>query len=117
MAYYEVFVAPVPQDKLDDYFALSAQMAPIWKEMGVISVLDARPADAPVGKLTSFPRAVMCGEDEVPVFGFMTFRDKAHRDEVMASAMQYPGMSALMMQAPMDGKRMIFGGFTAETEA
>ena len=117
MTYYETFVAPVPRDKLDDYFALSAQMAPMWKAHGVLSVVETRPENVPMGKITSFPQAVACGEGEVPIFGFMTFRDRAHRDAVMEKAMADPAMGALMMQAPLDGKRMIFGGFAAEIEA
>lgn len=116
MTYYETFVAPVPRDKLDDYFALSAKMAPMWKTHGVLTVVEARPENVPVGKVTSFPQAVQCGEGEVPVFGFMTFHDRAHRDRVMEQAMADPAMGALMMQAPLDGKRMIFGGFVAEIE-
>ena len=91
-------------------------VALVWNALGVLSVVETRPADVPMGKITSFPRAVQCGEGEVPVFGFMTFRDKAHRDQVMEKAMADPEMGALMMQAPLDGKRMIFGGFTAEIE-
>lgn len=117
MTYYETFVAPVPRDKLDDYFALSAQMAPMWKAHGVLSVVETRPENVPMGKITSFPQAVACAEGEVPIFGFMTFRDRAHRDAVMEKAMADPAMGALMMEAPLDGKRMIFGGFTAEIEA
>ena len=116
MTYYETFVAPVPKERLEDYFALAAKMLPMWKEHGVLSVVETRPDNVPMGKLTSFPQAVMCGEGEVPIFGFMTFRDKAHRDAVMEKAMADPAMGALMMQAPLDGKRMIFGGFSAEIE-
>ena len=116
MTYYESFVAPVPRDKLDAYFALAAKMVPIWKAHGVLSVVEARPENAPVGKLTSFPQAVQCKAGEVPVFGFMTFHDRAHRDKVMAQAMADPAMETLMMQIPLDGKRMIFGGFVAEID-
>ena len=111
MTYYETFVAPVPIDKLDAYFAIAAKMAPMWKALGALTVVETRPDDVPMGKVTSFPRAVQCDDGEVPVFAFMTFRDRAHRDSVMEQAMSDPAMEALMMQMPMDGKRMIFGGF------
>lgn len=116
MLYYETFVAPVPRDKLDDYFAIAAQMAPMWKALGAVAVMEAKPDNAPVGKLTSFPQAVMCDDGEVPVWGFLVFRDRAHRDEVMEKAMADPAMGALMMNTPLDGKRMIFGGFAAQIE-
>lgn len=117
MTYTDAFVAPVPKDKLDDYFVIAAKMAPLWKAHGVLRVVEARPDDVPVGEITSFPRAVQCGPDELPVFGFMTYRDRAHRDAVLEAAMADPEIIKLMMEAPMDGKRMIFGGFTAETDA
>lgn len=116
MTYFETFVAPVPQDKLDEYFELADKMAPLWKAYGVLSLLDARPQDVPMGKRTSFPQAVQCDDGEVPVFGFMTFRDRAHRDAVMEQAMTDPVMGALMQKVPIDGKRMIFGGFSGEIE-
>jgi uncharacterized protein YbaA (DUF1428 family) len=114
MTYFETFVAPVPLDQLEEYFALAAKMAPIWKSYGVLSLLDARPENVPMGKITSFPQAVQCDDGEVPVFGFMTFHDRAHRDLVMEQAMGDPVMGALMRKVPMDGKRMIFGGFSGE---
>lgn len=113
MTYFETFVVPVPQDRLDEYFTIAAKMAPMWKAMGALSVVEARPENVPMGKVTSFPQAVQCDDGEVPVFGFMTFRDRAHRDAVMEQAMSDPEIGALMMQVPMDGKRMIFGGFEA----
>lgn len=116
MTYYQTFVAPVPRDKLDAYFALSAQMAPMWKAHGALTVVETRPENVPIGKVTSFPQAVQCAPDEVPVFGFMTFQDRAHCDRVMEQAMADPAMGALMRHAPLDGKRMIFGGFVAELE-
>ncbi|WP_323007105.1 DUF1428 domain-containing protein [Pseudorhodobacter sp.] len=119
MTYYEIFVVPVPRDKLDEYFAVSAQMVPMWKALGVgaVSVVETRPENVPTGKVTSFPLAVKCERGELPVFAFMTFRDRAHRDAVIETAMADPAMGALMRQVPMDARRMIFGGFTAEIEA
>lgn len=116
MSYYETFVAPVPRDKLDDYFAISAKMVPIWKAHGALTVVEARPENVPNGKDSSFPQAVKCAANEVPAFGFITFRDRAHRDEVIEKAMADPAMGALMLQLPLDAKRMIFGGFIAEIE-
>jgi uncharacterized protein YbaA (DUF1428 family) len=116
MTYYQTFVAPVPKARLDEYFALAKKMTPLWKAYGALSVVDARPDNAPSGKLTSFPQAVICAEDEVPVLSFVTFRDRAHCDEVMEKAMTDPAMETMMMQAPLDGKRMIIGGFLAEVD-
>ena len=71
------------------------------------------PADSgqPLGGSTSFPRSVMAKEDETVVFSYITYRDRAHRDEVTAAAMKHQGFIALMNNPPFDGKRMIWGGF------
>lgn len=92
MTYYQTFVAPVPQEKLEDYFALAKQMPPIRKAPIALAVVDVRPDNARKGKVTSFPQAVMCMDGEVPAFGFMTFRDKAHWGAIMAKTMVDPAM-------------------------
>jgi uncharacterized protein YbaA (DUF1428 family) len=116
MAHVETYVMPVPKAQLDDYFTLVREMAPLWKEFGVASMTEFRPLDVPMGKLTSFPQAVMATEDETVVMGMMTFRDKAHRDSVMDVGMADERMQALFQKMPVDGKRMIWGSFTTEVE-
>ena len=50
-------------------------------------------------------------DGEEVVVSYVTFRDRAHRDAVMAAAMQHKGFMAMMNDAPFDGKRMIWAGF------
>ena len=64
-----------------------------------------------MGEVTSFPRAVQAREDEVVVFSWIVYKDKASRDDIMAKVMQHPRMKEWMDNPPFDGKRMIFGGF------
>lgn len=116
MAYVETYIMPVPKAQLEAYFALVKQMLPLWKEFGVVKMTEYRPVDVPVGKITSFPRAVMATEDETVVMGSMTFRDKAHRDSIMDGAMADERMGALFQKMPVDGKRMIWGSFVTELE-
>ena len=70
--------------------------------------------DTPVGVITSFSRTVQLGDDEVAVCGFITFRDRAHPDEVNAKAMADDRMNDAMRDAPVDGKRLIWGGFEVQ---
>ncbi|HQR90261.1 MAG TPA: DUF1428 family protein, partial [Caulobacter sp.] len=67
--------------------------------------------DVPYGELTSFPRAVQATDDEIVVFSWITYTDRAHRDAVMAKVMADERMKPAMDNMPFDGKRMIFGGF------
>lgn len=111
MAYVDFYVLAVRRDALDAYFRIARDSAALWLENGALSVVETRGEDTPYGTLTSFPRAVMATEDEVMVVGYVTFQDRAHRDAVNARAMADTRMMDAMEQAPVDGKRMIWGGF------
>ena len=111
MPYIDMYVMPVLPEHLDTYFRIARETAPLWLELGALAVTEARGDNTPVGELTSFPRAVQATGQEVVVCGFVTFRDRAHRDAVNAIVMADPRMNAAMENAPVDGKRMIWGGF------
>jgi PhnB protein len=68
--------------------------------------------DAPAGKVTSFPQSVALKADETVFAGIITYRSRAHRDEVNAKAMKDPRLAGMTPETmPFDGKRMFFGGF------
>jgi uncharacterized protein YbaA (DUF1428 family) len=113
MAYVESYVLPVETSRLDDYRKIAIESADIWLRLGALSVMEATGVDTPMGSVTSFPRAVQLTPDETVVVAYLTFRDRAHRDEVMKKMEADPQMIALFETAPVDGKRMIWGGFTA----
>ena len=111
MAYVDGFIVPVPVAAVDAYLALAAHAAEVWLENGALSVVEAEADDAPIGEVTSFPRSVLATADETVFFSYITYRDRAHRDEVNARVMADPDMMARMNTAPFDAKRMIWGGF------
>ena len=112
MAYVDGFILAVKKDRLDEYKDMARLAASVWKEYGAHDYVEALADDAPYGELTSFPRAVMAKDDEIVVFSYATYRDRAHRDEVMKKVMADPRMDPGDMSTwPFDGKRMIFGGF------
>jgi uncharacterized protein YbaA (DUF1428 family) len=114
MSYIDVYVLPVSPADLETYFTIARKTAPLWLEHGALAVTEARGEDTPMGEITSFPRSVQVKDDEVVICGFVTFRDRAHRDEVNAKVMTDPRMNDAMRDAPVDGKRMIWGGFAVE---
>jgi len=116
MAYVDGFVVPVRKDKLEDYKALAHKGAEVWMEHGALSYVECIADDAPYGEVTSFPRAVQLAEDEIVIFSWITYKDRAHRDAVMAKVMADERLKADMASMPFDGKRMIFGGFQAFLE-
>ena len=108
MAYVDGFVLPVPKDKIDAYKALAKRAGDIWKEHGALDFVECVGDDVPYGKVTSFPRAVLAKENEVVVFSWIVYRNRAERDAINAKVMADP---RLEKELPFDGKRLIFGGF------
>ncbi len=111
MSYLDSFVVPVKRADLDAYRQIAAEMARRWRGLGALTVTEAVADGLPWGQATSFPRAVLAEPDEVVVVATMTFRNKAHKDAVTAAAFADPQMLALMERTPVDGARMIWGGF------
>jgi uncharacterized protein YbaA (DUF1428 family) len=111
MAYVDGFLAAVPKSKLDTYKQLSRQCEPIWREFGAINYVECAGDDTPYGELTSFPRAVQAKDDEIVIFSWITYHDRATRDAANKKIMADERLKKMMENAPFDGKRMVFGGF------
>ena len=108
MAYVDGFVIPVPMDKVDTYKAQAKRAGDIWKEHGALDFVECISDDVPYGEVTSFPRAVLAKDDEVVVFSWIIYRDRAERDAINAKVMADPRLDKTMA---FDGKRLIYGGF------
>lgn len=114
MQYVDGFVLPVPKKSLQAYRRLATKAGKIWREHGALAVRECVADDVKVGKLTSFPRSVKLKRSETVIFSWIVFKSRAHRDAVNAKVMADPRLAKMMDPAsmPVDGKRMIFGGFT-----
>jgi uncharacterized protein YbaA (DUF1428 family) len=111
MSYVDGFVLAVPKANIDAYKALAQLAGSVWMEFGALSYVECVGNDVPYGELTSFPRAVQATDDEIVVFSWITYRDKASRDDIMAKVMADERLKSDMADMPFDAKRMIFGGF------
>jgi len=111
MAYVDGFLAAVPKSKLDTYKAMARQCEPIWREFGAIDYVECAGDDTPYGELTSFPRAVQARDEEIVIFSWIVYPDRATRDAANKKIMADERLKKIMGQAPFDGKRMVFGGF------
>lgn len=111
MAYVDGFVMVVPKDRIDDYEKVAQEAGAVWKEYGAQSVMECIADDVPYGELTSFPRAVQAGEDEVVFFSWIVYESREARDSVNERVMADERTKGDMAQMPFDGKRMIYGGF------
>jgi uncharacterized protein YbaA (DUF1428 family) len=112
MAYIDGFVVPVPKNKLESYKEWARLGASVWREYGALDYQEFVADDVKPGKLTSFPQSVQLKDDETVVFSWITYKSRAHRDEVNEKVMKDPRMKNDPATWPFDGKRMIYGGFS-----
>ena len=113
MAYVDGFIVPVPKNKVKDYLKLAKLSAKVWREHGALEYREAVADDAPVGKITSFPRSVQRKPNETVIFSWITYKSRRHRDAVLKKVMKDKRLEPMMQPGamPFDTKRMIYGGF------
>ena len=116
MKYVDGFVLAVANDKKEAYIKHSQEAAKVFKEYGVLSLVESWGDEVPDGEITSFPLAVKCKDNETVCFSWLTWPSKKVRDENMAKIMEDPRMHPDNNPMPFDGKRMIFGGFEVIVE-
>jgi uncharacterized protein YbaA (DUF1428 family) len=117
MAYVDGFVIAVPTANRAAYQKIAEEAAIVFKEYGALKVVECWGDDVPEGKVTSFPMAVKCEENETVVFSWIIWPSRQARDEGNQKAMADPRMQSMPESMPFDGKRMIFGGFEVLLEA
>ena len=108
--YVDGFVVPVPESKKDAYLAMAEKAAPIFQEYGALRVVEAWGDDTTDGQVTDYHRATLKQADEKVVYSWVEWPDKATRDAGWAKIMQDERMKP-DGDMPMDGKRMMWGGF------
>jgi uncharacterized protein YbaA (DUF1428 family) len=113
MPYVDGFVVPVPKKNLDAYRKIALKAGKIWMEHGALEFKECVAEDVKPGKLTSFPQSVKLKPDEVVVFSYIVYRNRAARDKINKKVMEDPRLKSMMegKDMPFDGKRMVYGGF------
>jgi len=109
MNYIDGMVAAVPTASKEKFIAHARISGELFKEYGALSTHENWGVDVPDGKVTDLKRAVQAKPDETVVFSWITWPDKATRDNGWQKMMTDPRMQNMDM--PFDGQRMIFGGF------
>ena len=108
--YTDGFCVPVPEAKREDYRALAAKMAKVFRQHGASRVVEAIASDVQRGEVTDFYRAVKAEDGETIVFSFIEWPDKAIRDQAWQKIMSDETMKP-EGQMPFSGQRMFWGGF------
>lgn len=116
MTYIDGFVAAVPTANREKYRKHAETAGGIFKEHGALRLVECWGDDVPQGKVTSFPMAVKCQDDETVVFSWITWPSRKARDEGMKKVMADPRMQPGTNPMPFDGKRLIYGGFEVLVE-
>lgn len=116
MSYVEGFVCAVPTKNKEEYCAHAKTAAAVFKKYGAEKVVECWGDDIPEGKVTSFPMAVKCKDDETVVFSWVWWPSKKVYDEGMPKVFDDPICDPKQNPMPFDGSRLIFGSFEVIVE-
>ncbi|WP_208542797.1 DUF1428 domain-containing protein [Luteimonas yindakuii] len=108
--YYQGFALAVPAQNKDAYTDMAGKGWDMVRKSGALGVVEAWGEDVPHGKRTDFHRATQAQDDEVIVFSWINWPDRATCDAAAKAMEQDTDMAQWEM--PFDGKRMIWGGFS-----
>src|SRR4051812_50042032 len=107
MDYIDGFVAAVPTANRERFTKHAQETAAIFKECGARRVVECWGDDVPQGKLTSFPMAVQCKEDETGGFLWIVWASRQGKNAGMKKKEKKQGVEAGKMA--FDGQRADYG--------
>ena len=111
MTYVDGYVAAVPTANREKFKKHAEAAAKVFKEHGVLKVVECWGDDVPDGQVTSFPMAVKRKDDETVVFSWIVWPSREARKAAWEKVMADPRMQPDKNPMPFDGKRMIYGSF------
>lgn len=121
--YVEGFVFKVSEKNIAAYKKMAREGAEVWKKFGALDYkeckgediatigMDGKPAPMTFAKLTGLKPA------ETVWFSFITYKNKAHRNQVNKKVMAYFDKKYANMtnfEMPFDEKHLARGGFSVE---
>ncbi|MFM9956903.1 MAG: DUF1428 domain-containing protein [Phycisphaerales bacterium] len=116
MAYADGFVLSIKKKNLAAYKKLAGVASKVWIEHGALQYCECVGDDlAPKMPVPffAFPKMAKCGKDEVVVFSWILYKNKAQRDRVNKKVMADKRLTEACdpKNAPFDMKKMAYGGF------
>lgn len=117
--YVDGFVLTVPKKNLAVYKKMAGAMAKLSRKYGALDYKecvadDLHPKGMASMKALPFDKMTKAKQGEVVFFSYITYKSRAHRDQVNAKIMKDPIMNDPKMKnkpMPFDMKRMAYGGF------
>lgn len=108
--YCQGFRLAVPENNQPAYIAMAEKGWQLLSKHGALGMIENWGEDVPRGKHTDFYRATQCEDNEVPVFSWIAWPDRATRDAA-AKVMEADMGEMDMSDMPFDGMRMMWAGF------
>lgn len=122
--YVDGFVLPIPKKSLKAYRRIAQLACKVWRQHGAIDYKECVGDDLNIKGVVTFPRRAKAKPGETVLFSWITYKSRAHRDQVNQKVMKDPRMTKMMEQMmkdpkkmPFDCKRMSMGGFKVLVEA
>lgn len=111
--YVDIYLLPVPKDKIDPYREQAQAFGAVAKEYGAIRYREFRADDLGEGFTKATP------EGNLLTAAVVDFDSREHRDEVMEKVMKDPRIDALHEPSEdiTDMNLMRYGGFETFVEA
>lgn len=113
--YVDGFVLAIPKKNLAAYKKIATLASKVWREHGALEYRECVGDDLDVKGVLPFAKTVKTKPGETVVFAWISYKSRAHRDQVNAKVMKDPRMKA-PAEPPFDVKRMAYGGFKVFVE-
>lgn len=118
--YVDGFVFTVPKKNLRAYKKMAQEASVVWKKFGALDYKECKGDDLKIKPVQgmpsprSFTDLAKAGAGDTVWFSFITYKSKAHRNEVNKKVMQYFDKKYAEkkdMSMPFDVQAMAYGGF------
>ncbi len=110
--YVDGFVLAVPKRNVEAYRRMTRVASKIWREHGALEFRECVGDDLAVKMGVPFTSIMKIKRNETVVFSWITYKSRAHRDQVNAKVMKDARLGDMDPESmPFDVKRMAYGGF------
>jgi uncharacterized protein YbaA (DUF1428 family) len=112
--YVDGFVLAIPKKNTAKYKKMAHDAMVVWKKFGALDYKECMIDDQKPKFVTfTFPQMAQIKPGETVWFSFITFKSRAHRDQVNTKVMAFfeKKYGKDMMDMPFDMKRFAYAGF------
>jgi len=121
--YVDGFVLPIPKKNVNAYRRIAKVAGKVWRQHGALDYKECVGDDLNIKGIVTFPRRAKAKPSETVVFSWITYKSRAHRDQVNKKVMKDPRIMRMVEEmkdpkkTPFDMKRMSMGGLKVLVEA